>query len=64
MTKLKWNIYVSEQLDHAATIQMTTDGNKCHSLVHMCVASVVNTQIQDAVNQMDSLSLTSRSAAE
>lgn len=64
VTKFKWNIYVSEQLDNAATIQTTTDGNKSHSLVHICVASMVNTQIQDAVNQMGLLSLTSRSAAE
>lgn len=36
--------YVSEQLDNAATIHTTTDGNKSHSLVHSCVASMVNTQ--------------------
>lgn len=64
LAKLKWNIYVSEQLDNAATIHTTIDGNKCPSLVHICVASMVITKIQDAVNQMDSLSLTSRSAAE
>lgn len=64
MTKLKWNIYVSEQPDNAATIHTTMDDNKCHSLVHSCVADMVNTQIQDAVNQMGSLSLTSKCAAE
>lgn len=64
VTKLKWNIYVSKQLDNAATTQMTMGDNKSHSVVCICVASMVNRKTQDAVHQMGSLSLTSRSAAE
>lgn len=58
-TSLSDNTHVrclrSEQLDHAETINMTTDSNNSHPLVHISGASIANTRRHTRSSQPDEL---------